>query len=327
MKLALRRLLHNLSALTDVGADIGSSGNFEDVIRSSLHTLLGTLAIPRGAIAQYVSRPRCLKIVASKGVGAAPESRIVIGSDQLRELRGKKRAIVLPPHDQTASELAASIGLLRKLRVRVIVPMTVRGNLIGAVFLSDKFTGDAYNQDDLEIIHAISHHIAMAFFNHSLLMSLKRKAEDNRRLYREMRQIYQDTVKAFGRAIDLKDTYTSGHSDRVARYARAIAREMGINGKELENISVAGYLHDIGKIVVDRSIINNPRPLTEREFNELNRHVTTGYEILSHISHPWKEIAYMTKCHHEKVDGTGYPQGLSGDDIPLGSKIVTLADS
>src|SRR5262249_5255815 len=120
---------------------------------------------------------------------------------------------------------------------------------------------------------------------------------------------------------------TSGHSDRVARYARAIAREMGITGKELENISVAGYLHDIGKIVVDRSIINNPRPLTEREFNELNRHVTTGYEILSHISHPWKEIAYMTKCHHEKVDGTGYPQGLIGDQIPLGSKIVTLADS
>src|SRR5262249_20382449 len=87
------------------------------------------------------------------------------------------------------------------------------------------------------------------------------------------------------------------------------------------------YLHDIGKIVVDRSIINNPRPLTDREYIELNRHVTTGYEILSHIRQPWKEIAYMTKCHHEKVDGTGYPEGLRGDEIPLGSKIVTLADS
>jgi putative nucleotidyltransferase with HDIG domain len=155
----------------------------------------------------------------------------------------------------------------------------------------------------------------------------KRKAEENRRLYAEMRQIYRDTVRAFGAAIDLKDTYTSGHSDRVARYAEAIAREMGLTGLELEHIEVAGYLHDIGKITVDRAIINNPRPLTDKEFGELNKHVTTGFEILSNIRRPWDEIAYMTKCHHEKVDGTGYPQGLRGDEIPLGSKIVTLADS
>jgi len=113
----------------------------------------------------------------------------------------------------------------------------------------------------------------------------------------------------------------------VARYAEAIAREMGLTGLELEHIGVAGYLHDIGKITVDRAIINNPRPLTDKEFVELNKHVTTGFEILSNIRRPWDEIAYMTKCHHEKVDGTGYPQGLMGDQIPLGSKIVTLADS
>jgi putative nucleotidyltransferase with HDIG domain len=142
-----------------------------------------------------------------------------------------------------------------------------------------------------------------------------------------MRQIYRDTIRAFGAAIDLKDAYTAGHSDRVARYAEAIAREMGLTGLELEHVGVAAYLHDIGKITVDRAIINNPRPLTEKEFGELNKHVTTGFEILSNIRRPWDEIAYMTKCHHEKDDGTGYPQGLRGEQIPLGSKIVTLADS
>src|SRR5262249_32441404 len=205
--------------------------------------------IPRGAVAEYVSRPRCLKIVAAKGVGAAAETKILIAPDEVRTLRARKRPIVLSGDDEKPAELAISnLALFKKLRVRVIVPMSVRGELIGVVFLSDKFTGRPYDSDDIEIVQAIAHHIAMAFFNHSLLVSLKRKAEDNRRLYREMRQIYQDTVRAFGRAIDLKDTYTSGHSDRVARYARAIAREMGITGKELENISVAGYLHDIGKI-------------------------------------------------------------------------------
>jgi len=142
-----------------------------------------------------------------------------------------------------------------------------------------------------------------------------------------MRKIYRDTVRAFGSAIDLKDAYTSGHSDRVAKYSEALAREMGLSGNDLEHIGVAAYLHDIGKITVDRAIINNPRPLTDREFGELNKHVTTGFEILRNIRHPWDEIAYMTKCHHEKVDGTGYPQGLTGDAIPLGSRIVTLADS
>jgi putative nucleotidyltransferase with HDIG domain len=195
------------------------------------------------------------------------------------------------------------------------------------IFLSEKFSRQRYTQEDLDIINTIARHIGIAFYNNRLMVSLKRKAEENRRLYREMRQIYHDTVRAFGAAIDLKDAYTSGHSDRVARYSEAIAREMGVSGQQLEYIGVAGYLHDIGKITVDRSIINNPRPLTDREFKELNKHVTTGYEILSHIRHPWDEIAFMTKCHHEKLDGTGYPQGLCGDEIPLGSKIVTLADS
>jgi putative nucleotidyltransferase with HDIG domain len=217
--------------------------------------------------------------------------------------------------------------LFKRLRAHLCVPMIARGELTGLIFLSEKFTGETYTEEDIEIIGAISRSIAIAFYNHRLLVSLKRKAEENRRLYGEMRQIYRDTVRAFGAAIDLKDTYTSGHSDRVARYAEAIAREMGVTGQDLEHIGVAGYLHDIGKITVDRAIINNPRPLTEKEFGELNKHVTTGFEILSNIRHPWDEIAYMTKCHHEKVDGTGYPTGLRGDEIPLGAKIVTLADS
>jgi putative nucleotidyltransferase with HDIG domain len=198
---------------------------------------------------------------------------------------------------------------------------------MGVIFLSEKFSGEDYDSEDLAIIGTISRHIAVALYNHKLLVSIRRKAEENRRLYRELRDTYQNTIKAFAAAIDLKDAYTKGHSDRVARYSEAIAREMGVEGQELEHISVAAYLHDIGKIVVDRAIINNPRPLTEREFKELNTHVVTGYEILSSINRPWNEIAYMTKCHHERVDGKGYPQGLRGDQIPLGARIVTVADS
>ena len=328
MELTLRKLLHNLGALADLGSEIISTHDFDEVIRTSLHTLLGTLAIPRGAIARFSLRPRQLKVVAAKGLAGALGQKITLGRDEVERLTLRARPIELEQERNGLAHFVSRNGeLFKRLRARATVPMVVRGDLMGLVFLSEKFTREAYSEEDIEIINTMSRHIGIAFYNHRLMISLKRKAEENRRLYREMRQIYHDTVRAFGAAIDLKDAYTSGHSDRVAKYSEAIAREMGLTGQELEYIGVAGYLHDIGKITVDRTIINNPRPLTDREFSELNKHVTTGYEILSHIRHPWDEIAYMTKCHHEKIDGTGYPQGLRGDEIPLGAKIVTLADS
>jgi len=326
--LTLRKMLHNFSALTELAEEISSTHNFAEVTRASLHTLLGALAIPRGAIARYTSKPRQIKIVAARGIPEAVGKRIVVGRGEAERFAELDRPILIDDEKHRLADFFhRNEDLLFRLRVRIAIPMLARGELMGLIFLSEKLTGQQISKEDLEIIGTISRSIAIAFYNQRLLVTLKRKAEENRRLYGEMRQIYLDTIRAFGAAIDLKDTYTSGHSDRVARYAKAIAREMGLVGQELERIGVAGYLHDIGKITVDRAIINNPRPLTEKEFSELNKHVSTGFEILSRIRRPWDEIAYMTKCHHEKVDGTGYPQGLRGDQIPLGSKIVTLADS
>jgi putative nucleotidyltransferase with HDIG domain len=328
MSLTLRKMLHNVSALTDLAAEISSAHNFEEVTRASLHTLLGALAIPRGAIARYTTRPRQLKIIAAKGLAGAVGQRIALDRDEAERLTTRTQPISIQAESNGfAKFVERNDEMLRRMRAHLSVPMIARGELVGLIFLSEKFTREEYSDEDIEIIGAISRSIAIAFYNNRLMVMHKRKAEENQRLYSEMRQIYRDTVRAFGAAIDLKDSYTSGHSDRVARYAEAIAREMGLTGLQLEHVGVAGYLHDIGKITVDRSIINNPRPLTDKEFGELNKHVTTGFEILSNIRRPWDEIAYMTKCHHEKVDGTGYPQGLRGDEIPLGSKIVTLADS
>lgn len=328
MNLTHRKMLHNFSALTDLAAEISSTHNFEEVTRASLHTLLGALAIPRGAIARYTTRPRQLKITAAKGLAGAVSQRIALNREEVDRLTRRARPITIGVEsDGLAGFVERNGEILARLRAHIAVPMIARGEFMGLIFLSEKLNRDDYTGEDIEMIGAISRSIAIAFYNHRLLLAHKRKADENRRLYGEMRQIYRDTVRAFGAAIDLKDAYTSGHSDRVARYAEALAKEMGVTGQELEHIGVAGYLHDIGKITVDRAIINNPRPLTEKEFGELNKHVTTGFEILSNIRHPWDEIAYMTKCHHEKVDGTGYPQGLRGDEIPLGSKIVTLADS
>jgi HD-GYP domain-containing protein (c-di-GMP phosphodiesterase class II) len=170
-------------------------------------------------------------------------------------------------------------------------------------------------------------HIGVGIHTHRLLGEVKQQAEENRRLYDDLRAIYRDTVRAFAAAIDVKDTYTQGHSERVGKYSEIIAREMGWGENEVEGIAIAGYLHDIGKLVVERKIINAPYKIDAKESNELTRQPAAGFEIHSPIHHPYADIPLMAKYHHERLDGRGYPDGLIDEQIPIGAKIVSLADS
>jgi HD-GYP domain-containing protein (c-di-GMP phosphodiesterase class II) len=170
-------------------------------------------------------------------------------------------------------------------------------------------------------------HIGVGIHTHRLLGEVKQQAEENRRLYEDLRAIYRDTVRAFAAAIDIKDKYTQGHSDRVGKYSEIIAREMGFGDEQVEGMAIAGYLHDVGKLVVERDIINAPYRIDAKQSSELNRHPAAGFEILKPIHHPYADIPLMAKYHHERMDGRGYPDGLTDEQIPLGAKIVALADS
>jgi len=193
--------------------------------------------------------------------------------------------------------------------------------------LGEKASGEKFGEEDLEIISSLARHIAVGIHSHHLLEEVERKADENRRLYDGLRTIYKETVHAFAAAIDIKDRYTNGHSVRVGKYSEIIAREMGWNDEEVEGITIAGYLHDIGKLIVDLSVINSPERFNAKESKEMSRHPAAGYEILARINHPYAEIPLMARYHHERIDGNGYPDGLKGDQIPPGAKIVTVADS
>ena len=187
--------------------------------------------------------------------------------------------------------------------------------------------GKLSREDDLEVIRAMVRHVGAGIHTHRLFDQVEQRAEENRRLYEELRAIYRDTVRAFAAAIDIKDKYTQGHSERVGKYSEIIARELGWKDEEVEGIAIAGYLHDIGKLVVERDIINAPYKIDAKQSSELNRHPAAGFEILAPIQHPYADIPLTAKYHHERMDGRGYPDGLSGEQIPLGARIVTLADS
>jgi putative nucleotidyltransferase with HDIG domain len=205
--------------------------------------------------------------------------------------------------------------------------ITVRCEITGLVLLGGKASGEEFSNDDFETIRAMVRHIGVGIHTHRLLEQLAQRAEENRRLYDELRAIYRDTVRAFAAAIDIKDKYTQGHSERVGRYSEIIARELGWSEEEVEGIQIAGYLHDIGKLIVDRDIINAPYKIDAKNSAELNRHPNAGYEILAPIRHPYADIPFMAKHHHERLDGRGYPDGLTDQQIPMGAKIVSLADS
>lgn len=139
-------------------------------------------------------------------------------------------------------------------------------------------------------------------------------------------QMFLQTVTALSEAVDAKDRYTSGHSKRVAEYSRRIAKRLGKNLEEQDEIYRAGLLHDVGKIRIPEDIINKPGRLTDEEFNIIKIHPITGYNILKGISED-SSIAVAAKHHHERYDGKGYPNGLKGEEIPETARILGVADS
>ncbi len=143
----------------------------------------------------------------------------------------------------------------------------------------------------------------------------------------EQENLYLRTVESLAMAIDAKDQTTSGHIRRVRAYAMGLARLCGIQDpRELKAIETGSLLHDIGKLAIDDYILNKPGPLSQLEFEKIKIHATAGDEILRQIQFPFP-VAQYVRCHHEKWDGTGYPDGLSGTQIPLGARILSIADA
>ncbi|MEW6362977.1 MAG: HD domain-containing phosphohydrolase [Acidobacteriota bacterium] len=143
---------------------------------------------------------------------------------------------------------------------------------------------------------------------------------------RENRELFVGTVKALAAAIDGKDKYTRGHSERVARISVAIGRQLGLSEDEIEKLRISALLHDIGKIAIDDSILKKPAALTDEEYEIMKTHPQKGYKIMSQIP-AMKDFLPGMYMHHEMVNGQGYPQGLKGDEIPLQAKIVSVADT
>jgi HD-GYP domain-containing protein (c-di-GMP phosphodiesterase class II) len=322
-----QKLIHTFGALAELGQEIANKSNFQDTIRTSLHLLLGSLGIMRGGVARYTRYGSELNMLAIRGLGEDfPLSLTLCHEDERQFL-----ANGLYPFEVSQAKVLPFFqvydGSFESKKVELFVPLIIRNEILGAVFLGEKANGEPYTDYDKEIICAMGRHIGVAISQRNLMTELERRAEENRRLYEDLRHTYTDTVKAFAAAIDSKDKYTEGHSVRVGKYTEIIAAEMGWGADEVEGAAVAGYLHDVGKLTVERKIINAPYRINAKESAELNKHPAVGYEILLPIHHPYTDVPLAAKSHHERLDGRGYPDGLYDREIPYIAKIVNLADS
>jgi HD-GYP domain-containing protein (c-di-GMP phosphodiesterase class II) len=152
-----------------------------------------------------------------------------------------------------------------------------------------------------------------------------RAVEEHQRSLEQLRESLEATVAAIAATVEMRDPYTAGHERRVADIATAIAREMQLPSERIEGIHFGALIHDLGKIKVPAELLSKPTRLTKAEFELVKEHALAGYDILKGIRFPWP-VAELALQHHERMDGTGYPNGLRGDEMLVESKILAVAD-
>ncbi len=321
-----RRLLRTVEALSDLGPAMTAEREFPDTARTMLAALREAAGAREGALFVYSDKPAMLTSVAAEGFALLPEPAIIpLLPKHVHALSSLRMPLVLTPSSYEI--FLSSNGNVAPELFKCVVPLKIAGKLVGVVALGRR-EGDAlYEEDELESLTLVSHYVALAVHNHSLSESLTQRVSENLRLLASLHGFYDNALEAFAAAIDVKHVNIHGHSLRVGRYAAAIGEALGMDSSEVAALRSAGYLHDIGKVVVDKHIIGKPSALDPNEFREMADHTVVGHQIVSGVQFPWPRIPEVVRWHHERGDGSGYPDGLLLEDVSMAVRIVGLADT
>jgi putative nucleotidyltransferase with HDIG domain len=205
-----------------------------------------------------------------------------------------------------------------QLRSILCVPLKLKNDLIGVLYVENRARIGIFQESDLVLISAFADQAAVAIDSARLFEELQES-------HRDLEKAYQATLEGWVRALDLRDKETEGHTRRVTTLTERLARAMGVDGDDLVHIKRGALLHDIGKMAIPDGILLKPGELTDEERKLIQKHPTYAYEMLSPIDFllPAIDIPY---CHHEKWDGSGYPRGLKGEEIPFAARIFSVID-
>jgi len=246
---------------------------------------------------------------------------------------GKYRTEISDFMPMLDSQLLEDIGKAKISRQVNIVPSGIilplvneYNECIGVIYVESTENPVSDLSGGYKLIQIYAAQAASSLTNAFLHSLVNMKNEELSRTYDQLRIRYMDTIEALRQVVDTKDEYTRGHSDRVSFYCVKIAQAIGLSKVEIETLRIAGLFHDIGKMSITDDILLKNDKLSPKEYEEIKKHPIKGARILSVLS-MFKDVVPVVKCHHERIDGKGYPEGLKGNEIPFLSRIVSVADA
>jgi PAS domain S-box-containing protein/putative nucleotidyltransferase with HDIG domain len=305
----LSKMVKELSLLYQIGTELTSITNVDMLFLKILIHLNNTFGYERVGILTIDETSGDLVIQAAE----RPFSKRVIKKRvKLNQgITGYVARTGKPYLTNDVSKDTRYLRLDRKTKSEVCVPLKIGEKVIGVINV-ESYKKNAFDDDDVRILALIGNQAAVAF--------------ENSRLYKSLEASYLDTIKTLVLAMEAKDHDTRGHSERVRKYAIKIAEQLQLSDSQMSVLNYAGYLHDIGKIGISDFILNKKEPLTKSEYKIIKKHPEIGHNMLKGVKHLYG-VCKIIRSEHEKFDGSGYPDGLRNREIPVGARIIAVADA
>ena len=318
--------MHTVEALSELGPALTAEREFTETSRLMLSAVMEAAGAREGALFLYNDKPAMLTSATALGFALLPDPAFIpLLPKHVHALSAAHGPIVL--NSSTSSVFLSSNGNVAPELFKCLAPLRASGRLAGVVALGRR-PGDAlYEDSELDALQLLCSYVALAVQNHSLTQTIAQRVSENLRLMASLHGFYDNALEAFATAIDVKHVNIHGHSLRVGRYASAIGEAMNLEAGDVSALRSAGYLHDIGKVAVDRRLFGKAAALDPEEFREMADHTIVGHQIVTGVQFPWPKIPDAVRWHHERNDGSGYPDRLAREELPMAVRIVGLADS
>jgi PAS domain S-box-containing protein/putative nucleotidyltransferase with HDIG domain len=315
----IRRQFERITALRAIDIAINFGRDLGLTLAILLDQIPSHVGVDAAAILEYDPAAKALKHAAGRGFESADMGgrTVRIGEGRAGRVAQALEPVGVASLRESDDPAEAALAQREGFESYFAVPMTSRGELIGVLEVFHR-RPCALDTDQQEFLATVASQAAIAIANVRLLNQLKHSNE-------ELSNAYDSTIEGWSRALDLRDQETEGHSRRVTELTLRLARAMGFTEEELVHVRRGALLHDIGKMGVPDAVLLKPAPLCQEEWELMRRHPVYAHEMLSpiHFLAPALDIPY---CHHEKWDGSGYPQGLKGEEIPLAARLFAIVD-
>lgn len=312
-RLYLERKIEETSVLFEISQTLTSTLVLDEVLDAIVNFSMEMMHALRCELRLLDKTGEYLEIKAARGLSQhfITSTPIKVGEGILGTVISTKKPISVVDARKDPRTKYLSLVKREKLAGLLAVPIMQRGNPIGVITVYTSKPRD-FTQNEIDLLTTFASQASIAI--------------ENAVLYSRMKENYLSMVSALAAAIEAKDAYTHGHSQKVMEYAVKIAQKLKLPDDQIEIIKHAGLLHDIGKIGIRDEILGKNGPLTKNEMSEMQKHPLYGANIVEQVDF-LKEISPLTLYHHEWYNGSGYPQGLKGEQIPLGARILAVADT